>query len=211
VHDWQDIFVTTLGHRLVFAADEYYLMTGRPFPDAATYEGFPMYEDGVGMVRQFTEEFEGRLDPAVSERPGFFEWVDAAPAEGYRAPRAEAPEPMPTPVRLGPRRGAPVGVLTGVFGAQVLGPLVDQVGRDDVSVLAVDNQFFGGNIGVSGLLVGSDLERVLAAQPATHRFLLPDVCLTEGRFLDGMTPDELPRPVEVIPTDGAALRAALGR
>jgi hypothetical protein len=41
-----------LGHRLVFAADEYYLRAGRPFPPAEAYEGFPMHEDGVGMARK---------------------------------------------------------------------------------------------------------------------------------------------------------------
>jgi hypothetical protein len=50
---------------------------------------------------------------------------------------------------------------------------------------------------------------VLADQPAGHRYLLPDVCLTQGRFLDGTAPGDLPRPVEVVPTDGRALRAAL--
>ena len=39
--------------------------------------------------------------------------------------------------------------------------------------------------------------------------LLPDVCLSRGVFLDGMPVDDLPRPVEVIPTDGGALRRAL--
>ena len=33
--------------------------------------------------------------------------------------------------------------------------------------------------------------------------------LSGGRFLDGTTPDDLPHPVEVIATDGAALRRAL--
>jgi hypothetical protein len=50
---------------------------------------------------------------------------------------------------------------------------------------------------------------VLATQPEAHRYLLPDVCLSGGRFLDGGTPGDLPRPVEIIPTDGAALRRAL--
>jgi hypothetical protein len=39
--------------------------------------------------------------------------------------------------------------------------------------------------------------------------LLPDVCLTGGVFLDGMRVEDLPRPVEVISTNGIALRAAL--
>ena len=36
------------------------------------------------------------------------------------------------------------------------------------------------------------------------------MCLSNGRFLDGTAPEDLPRPVEVIPTDGHALRDALG-
>ena len=72
------------------------------------------------------------------------------------------------------------------------------------------NRFFGGNIGVTGLMVGEDIARVLADQPTGHRYLLPDVCLSQDRFLDGMSVADLPRPVEVVPTDGASLRAALG-
>jgi hypothetical protein len=59
-------------------------------------------------------------------------------------------------------------------------------------------------------MVGEDLARVLAGQPEGHRYLLPDVCLTQGVFLDGSAPADLPRPVEVVATDGRALRAALG-
>ena len=51
--DWQGVFLRVLGRRLVFAADEYYLLAGRPFPPADAYEGFPMHEDGIGMARAF--------------------------------------------------------------------------------------------------------------------------------------------------------------
>jgi NifB/MoaA-like Fe-S oxidoreductase len=77
-------------------------------------------------------------------------------------------------------------------------------------VLPVANRFFGGNVGVAGLLVGEDVGRVLAEEPAGQRFLLPDVCLSRGRFLDGSAPADLPRSVEVVPTDGRSLRRALG-
>ena len=73
------------------------------------------------------------------------------------------------------------------------------------------NQFFGGNTAVTGLMTGADLTRVLSQQPEGHRYLLPDVCLSRGVFLDGMRAEDLPRPVEVIKTDGLALRAALER
>jgi putative radical SAM enzyme (TIGR03279 family) len=210
VEDWQEVYRLALGHRLVFAADEYYLLAGQPFPAAETYEGFAMHEDGIGMARTFELEFSGASAEPTGVRPGFFAWVDGAPAEGYRAPRLAPAGTGPTPVQLRPAATAPVAVLTGPLGAQVLAPLVEGLGRDDVRVVAVDNQFFGGNIGVTGLMVGEDLARVLREQPEGHRYLLPDVCLSQGRFLDGISPGELPRPVEVVPTDGVALRRALG-
>jgi NifB/MoaA-like Fe-S oxidoreductase len=87
--------------------------------------------------------------------------------------------------------------------------LVETLDRDDIRVLSVENLFFGGNTGVAGLLTGADLIRVLSNEPEGHRYLLPDVCLSQGRFLDGLTPDDLPRQVEILPTDGIALRRAL--
>jgi putative radical SAM enzyme (TIGR03279 family) len=203
VESWQETYLSVLGRRLVFAADEYYLQARRPFPPAAAYDGFPQHENGVGIARTFEAEFAGATDVNGGVRPGFFAWVDGAPAEGYRAPRA------PGSVTLLPRPKAPVGVLTGSYGAPVLEPLVASTGRRDVRVIEVENRFFGGNIGVSGLMVGEDLARVLAGEPEGHRYLLPDVCLSNGTFLDGTTPADLPRPVEIVKTDGHALRAAL--
>ncbi len=208
VEHWQSIFRELLGHRLVFAADEYYLLAGRPFPEPEAYEGFAMHEDGIGMARTFEREFTGQTDEATGPKSGFFAWVEGAPAEGYRAPRLA--EDGSTIVSLRPRATAPIGILTGAYGAQVLAPMIDSLGRDDVRLIPVDNRFFGGNIGVTGLMVGQDLARVLADQPAGHRYLLPDVCLSGGLFLDGLGVDDLPRPVEVVPTDGIALRRALG-
>ena len=211
VEDWQDVFRVALGRRLVFAADEYYLLADRPFPPGASYEDFAMHEDGIGMARTFEADFEGTTLQPTRVADGFFAWVegrlDGATFEPYRGPRTVVG--TDTRVALRPRRGAPVAILTGEYGARVLTPIIDRLGRDDVRVIPVTNEYFGGNIGVTGLLVGDDLARVLAAEPEGHRYLLPDVCLSAGRFLDGSTPDDLPRPVEVVPTDGAALRTAL--
>ncbi|MGF1599278.1 MAG: DUF512 domain-containing protein [Acidimicrobiales bacterium] len=214
VEEWQQVYQGLLGHRLVYAADEYYLLAGRPFPAADTYDGFPMHEDGIGMARNFELEFEGRAEGELTPRSGFFANVDGAPAEGYRAPRSGPAESATTgavgtqPVSLRPSQRAPVGIVTGEYGARVLGPLVEGAGGD-VRLVVVDNRFFGGNIAVTGLMVGADIARVLADEPAGHRYLVPDVCLTGGRFLDGLSPDDLPHPVEVVVTSGTALRAAL--
>ena len=207
VEEWQDLFLDVLGRRLVFAADEYYLLAGRSFPEAGTYEGFPMHEDGIGMARAFELELVLEREDPLGVQPGFFSWVDGAPAEGYRTGRLS---PTPTPAVPGPVPGGSVAVLTGEYGARVLEPLLARMGRPDVRVIPVPNRFFGGNIAVTGLLVGEDVAAVLAQQPAEGRYLLPDVCLSNGTFLDGRTVADLPRPVEVLPTDGVALRRALG-
>jgi putative radical SAM enzyme (TIGR03279 family) len=202
VEDWQEVFRSVLGRRLVFAADEYYLLAGRPFPEADAYEGFPQHEDGVGMARAFEMELHGEVEAesGIGVQPGFFAWVDGAPAEGYRAPRTDGL------ISLAPRRDAPVTVLTGEYGAAVIEPLVAGL---DIRVLPVPNTFFGGNIGVTGLMVGADIAGVLADQPEGHRYLLPDVCLSGGLFLDGSKPEDLPRPVEIVRSDGISLRQAL--
>jgi putative radical SAM enzyme (TIGR03279 family) len=210
IDTWQQTFLDVLGRRMVFAADEYYLMTGRPFPSAEAYGAFDMHEDGIGMARTFQLEFDGQTQSATGVRSGFFAAVDlpANPA-AYTGLRSR-PAGETVSISLTPRRNAPIGVLTGTFGAQVVGPLIDQLGRDDIRVIPVDNEFFGGNTGVTGLMTGEDLARVLAEQPTGHRYLLPDVCLSDdGRFLDGLAVDDLPKPVDVVTTDGIALRNAL--
>jgi NifB/MoaA-like Fe-S oxidoreductase len=211
VEDWQDVYLQVLGRRLVFVGDEYYLLAERPFPAPEVYEGFAMHEDGVGMARTLEMELFGHKADAAGRQDGFFAWADTSSStdadyEPYRGTRATPGQLL----QIRPSAAAPVGILTGAYGARVLAPLVARLGRDDVRVVPVDNQFFGGTTAVTGLLVGEDLARTLAAEPTGHRYLLPDVCLSNGRFLDGTSPEDLPRPVEVVPTDGHSLRSALG-
>jgi putative radical SAM enzyme (TIGR03279 family) len=199
IESWQSTFVAALGRRMVFAGDEYYLLTGGSFPPVGDYEDLAQVENGVGIAAAFSASFHGSMAGA-SHGGGFFQSVDGAPAAGYRAPRAAGT------VTLFPRPGAPVTVVTGEYGAAVLAPLVAAFGA---RVLTVVNTYFGGNIAVAGLLTGSDVAVALADAPEGHRYLLPDACLSGGRFLDGLGLEDLPRPVEVVAADGASLRRAL--
>ena len=209
VEQWQEIALELLGRRLVYAADEYYLMAGREFPAAGHYDGFPQHENGIGMARAFEAAFGGDGSLAFGVRPGFFASVEGAPAHGYRADRLDPSRPSPAGGDEG--TGRRVCVITGEYGAAVLGsvlaPLLDGAGA--VRLLPVANRYFGGTIAVTGLLTGTDVSAALAGEPAGDRYLLPDVCLSNGRFLDGVTVEELPRPVEVVPSDGASLARAL--
>jgi putative radical SAM enzyme (TIGR03279 family) len=57
IRDWQARHLGRHESRIVFAADELYLQAGEPIPPSAAYEGFPVVEDGIGLVRRFEEAF----------------------------------------------------------------------------------------------------------------------------------------------------------
>jgi putative radical SAM enzyme (TIGR03279 family) len=214
---WQQRYLDALGRRLVFAADEYHLMAGRPFPHLDDYEAVSQHENGIGMARVFESEVHGALSgdgvtEATGTRSGFFAWVDGAPPEGYRAPRQANGGLAVRDARANDGAPQPVTVLTGTYGEAVLKPLLPALTEKAgtrVRLLAVENRFFGGNIGVTGLLTGADISRSLADVDAGDRILLPDVALSNDLFLDGTSVADLPRPVEVIATDGASLVEAL--
>lgn len=49
-------YLAERGSRFVHPSDEFYILAGRPLPGTEEYEGFPMLENGVGMVRDFESE-----------------------------------------------------------------------------------------------------------------------------------------------------------
>ncbi len=52
------------GSRIVYASDELYLLAKLPLPDDEAYEGYPQYENGVGMLRYLMNEFYDALEDA---------------------------------------------------------------------------------------------------------------------------------------------------
>ena len=55
---WGLQFKARFGERFVYAADEIFLLTGRPLPDASYYDAFPQLENGIGMVRSFLDTWD---------------------------------------------------------------------------------------------------------------------------------------------------------
>ena len=212
VETWQSRYRDALGRRLVYASDEYYLLAHRPFPELAEYDGCVQHENGIGMARTFEAEVAAALAGADVEgtgpRSGFFAWVDGAPADGYRSPRTTSRKQFARSGSVSVAERASTAIVTGELGAHVLEPLL-AVLPGNPRLVVVPNRFFGGNIGVTGLLTGADVGATLAEEPDGDRYLLADVALSRGRFLDGTTVAQLPRPVEIVATDGAALVRAL--
>jgi len=196
---YQTLTEEILGRVSVFASDEFYLVAGETPPPATKFESLDQAENGIGLVAAFTQSFEGdaNMDKLGT---GFFQSVDGAPAWGYRAEHGEAANEGPSDDVL---------VVTGEYAEPLLRKMFDEQGFGDVKVLAVKNSFFAGNIKVAGLLTGEDIATALADVPDTTLCLLPDVCLSEGLFLDGVSIDELGRTVRVVRTTGQDLRHTL--
>ncbi len=212
---WQSVAQEQLDRRFVFASDEYYLMSKQEFPALEEYEGAPQYENGIGMAATLLAELDAGSTTGESvpvERSqrhgGFFQSVDGAGPFQYRSARdiAEATSDSPVPGE------GPIRILTGTFGAQVLGlrqEVLQAHTTQPLEIVEVSNSFFGGTTAVTGLVTAGDLCKVMEAFPAPGRWLLPDVMLNNGVFLDDKSLDDLPVPVEVIPTSGIALLEAI--
>ena len=84
---WQRRALAELGSRFVFLADEIYLLAGLPLPDAIAYEGFPVAEDGIGLVRQFEDGFARSI--ARRRRPDHGQSLTVVTGELF-APRLRA-------------------------------------------------------------------------------------------------------------------------
>ena len=218
VSQWQERFEKILGRQPIHVADEFYLVAGLEVPASAKYGDFPMLEDGVGLVRSFVDAFTGQGPDLSGRHDGFFSSVDtASPTDYVRIvnPAAETSlRSASTPVAIRTRTHreiGPIAVVTGTYGASVIGPMLKEAGYTDIRVLEVVNHHFGGNTAVAGLMTGGDIRSAMAEMPANTHFLLPNVCLNNGVFLDGVTVEELAREfdVEVIATSGAALRTRL--
>ncbi|AWN22395.1 Fe-S oxidoreductase [Deinococcus irradiatisoli] len=53
---WRRKMLAERGTRFIFPSDEFYLLAGEALPSEEEYEGFPMLENGVGMIRDFLNE-----------------------------------------------------------------------------------------------------------------------------------------------------------
>ena len=107
--------------------------------------------------------------------------------------RIEGLSGFPRPVHL----SAVTGILGGGFMEGMISRL-NQVPGLEVKLIVVRNRFFGDGITVSGLLTGNDVGEALKGCPRDGVVLLPPNCVSdEGVFLDGHTPADLERDLNM--------------
>jgi putative radical SAM enzyme (TIGR03279 family) len=166
----QKEFRKTLGVTFAFLGDEIYLKSGAPLPSRTHYGKYPQIEDGVGMIRTFLNSFE-RL----------FKKVQSSEFEV---------------------QGSLFGtILTGEMFAPILRGQIEKLNfaiNSRLSVIAVPNTYFGGDVAVAGLLTGQDF---LAVKDKIFGdfVIIPKhtVKSDEPIFLDGMSFDNLKAEFDV--------------
>ena len=66
----QQRYLSEIGTRFVFPADEFYCLSGLPLPEDEAYEDYPQIENGVGMLRMFETDLRfAAEDEPVAETP----------------------------------------------------------------------------------------------------------------------------------------------
>ncbi|GAB6098657.1 DUF512 domain-containing protein [Halanaerocella petrolearia] len=99
----------------------------------------------------------------------------------------ELKEQLPTSVE----EKRKVSIVSGVLGAQALEPIVDrlnQISKLKVDLLEVDNNHFGSEVTVTGLLTGEDILAALDKTDLGELVLLPEVLLNDDNlFLDDLS------------------------
>ena len=145
-------------------SDEFYIDAQVEVPPTETYDGFPQFYDGIGMLRSFLDELASMdsvaLDGAVAalDRHSRTILVCGEAIESAFERFADA--------------------------LRVRGATVD--------VLPIANRYFGGNVNVTGLICGCDLLEQLPETLEGALVHLPNVMFNyDGLTLDGMTRDAI--------------------
>ena len=172
VRPWQQDFRRRLHVDLVYLADEFYLPAGRHdlaggvrLPPSTRYDGYPQYENGIGMTRSLIDD-----------------------CRRLRRRLAASDAPRRKPARMTLVCGTLIATTLSRLASEIA-PLAGINAR----VVPVENRVFGPRVTVSGLLTAADIVAALHGRDLGHVVVLPRHALDHAGalFLDGATPDDV--------------------
>ncbi|MCX7711900.1 MAG: DUF512 domain-containing protein [Clostridia bacterium] len=163
VSRWQSKLLKEHGSRVVYLADEFYILAGLKLPEFEHYEDFPQLENGVGLIALLRNEFEEymetlQIDKTAKRTVSIATGVSAFEYIRELADRLEARFPS-----------------------------------IKVKVYEIKNFFFGENVTVTGLLTGKDVLSQLVGKELGEELLICKCMLKAGEkiFLDDFSVDML--------------------
>ncbi|MDQ3322270.1 MAG: DUF512 domain-containing protein, partial [Acidobacteriota bacterium] len=161
VEKLQAEFRKNLGVTFAFLGDEIYIKAEAPIPSRKHYGNYPQIEDGVGMIRSFTNSFESLLRKLEKRNLSkTFVNADSFVAANVRThPIAIVPKPKVQSSKFKVQSSLHGTILTGEMFAPVLLEQIEKLNAligSRLYVTAVPNTYFGGDVAVAGLLSGQD-------------------------------------------------------
>lgn len=165
---WQDKFLKEYGTRFCFLSDEFYVTAGIEPPADEFYEGYPQYENGVGMLTLTKKEF--------------YDYFDTL--EGDDKVRN-------------------VSIATGKISYDFIYSLSCDIMKKyvntKINVCAIENNYFGTTITVSGLLTGTDIIKQLRDKELGSVLFVPESCIRTGEssFLDDIDMSDIERELNI--------------
>jgi putative radical SAM enzyme (TIGR03279 family) len=194
----QGEFRQRLGTTFAFLGDEIYLKAGMEVPPREHYGDYPQIEDGVGMVRTFSERFDElvRVPADVAANGG-------SDTQRIRNPRINkfAHEPAGS--------GSPKTFPTSSSGTFITGEMFAPILSAHIAnfnerfgtrfhVIAAPNKYFGGDVSAAGLLSGSDI-LAMSRSVKGDFVVIPGVAVKsdEPVLIDGMQFSELQNGFDV--------------
>ncbi len=185
IEKFQQRFLNEYGTRLVFPADEFYITAEREFPAEEEYEDYCQFENGVGMMRSFIEEFNSAFDNT--------EDGDIKPCSTSIA----------------------TGALAYKYIAELVAKTEEKWHNINCKPYKIKNDYFGETITVTGLITGQDLIAQLKDKPLGDVLLLSSSMIKKGSdlFLDDYTISDVEQAlnikIKVIDSDGYSLFDAI--
>ncbi len=171
IEGFQREYFSRYGCHFVHASDEWYILAGREVPEEGRYDGYLQLENGVGMLRLLTDEFDEALTRRLAGEP----------------------------VQAAGELSIATGQLACPYIRRMADRMTEIWPGLRIHVYPIVNRFFGESITVSGLLTGQDLLAQLKGRPLGSRLLLPENILRSGEdvFLDDMRVKELEKALQV--------------
>lgn len=160
VEEWQSKLLDAHKSRIVYLADEFYIMAGYEVPEYEAYEDFPQIENGVGLIALLRYEFYEKLKE-----------LDSVRLDTYRN----------------------ISIATGVSPFRYINEMAEILQNKfenlKINVYKINNEFFGENVTVTGLLTGRDIVRQLSGKELGDELLICRCMLRAGEdvFLDDFT------------------------
>jgi putative radical SAM enzyme (TIGR03279 family) len=218
VEPWRQRCRQESGLTFVYPSDEWYLLAGRRVPPAADYDGFGQIENGVGMVRQFLDEWKQIKYQIANDKYQISN--DKSQISNDKSQISNDKDQISNGKSqisdFKFRRGT---LVCGELAAPVLQEVVDELNAltgSEVRVVPIVNNWYG-VVTVSGLLTGRDvIDQLTGAILPGELVLLPRVMFdNSGRVtLDDMPPvqiqEALGTPVGVAQHPAEVLAALRG-